>query len=193
MRVIAGTCRGRSLRAPAGGSTRPTGDKVREAIFDILASQMDLDGTHVLDLFAGSGAMGIEALSRGADQAVFVDSDNRALDAVRANLDALGLAERAVVVRAEVTGWLARGQRADLAFCDPPYDFDGWETVLDRLDTTVAVLETSQPVEIPPRWETTRQKRYGGTLVTVVRGVPGTTAFHSAAPDPDSANREETS
>ena len=186
MRVIGGSCRGRPLRAPAGTATRPTGDRVREAIFDVLGSLEPVEGRRVLDLFAGSGAMGIEALSRGAVSAVFVDKAPSARAAVQSNLDALGLADRARVVRAEVLGWLAtqaaeatqaaagaEGAGAaggfDLALCDPPYDFDQWATLLDQLPAPLAVLESSQPVELSPPWEVVRQKRYGGTLVTVVR------------------------
>lgn len=181
MRVIGGTCRGRALRAPAGTATRPTSDRVREAIFDVLGSMDAVEGSRVLDLFAGSGAMGIEALSRGAGRAVFVDDAPAALAVVRANLATLGLEPQATVVRADVLSWLARtrgvgddvgeGDGAQLAFCDPPYDFDRWEVLLERLDTDVAVLESSRPVEVPPPWEVLRHKRYGGTLVTVASRV----------------------
>ena len=171
MRVIAGSCRGRPLRAPAGTTTRPTADRVRESIFDVLGSLEPVDGLRVLDLFAGSGAMGIEALSRGAASAVFVDRDPAALSAVRANLDALGLQDRARVVRADVLVWLSAQptDEAELALCDPPYDFDQWERLLERLPAPLAVLESARPVEVPPPWEVARNKRYGGTLVTVVR------------------------
>ncbi len=101
MRVIAGTHRGRRLRAPRGAATRPTADRVREAVFAIVG---DCSGLAVLDLFAGSGAMGIEALSRGAASATFVDSDPRAAACVRANLAALDLTAAARVV---VAGWQA--------------------------------------------------------------------------------------
>lgn len=181
MRVIAGTCRGRPLRAPAGTHTRPTADRVREAIFDVLGSMGPVTDLNVLDLFAGSGAMGIEALSRGAASAVFVDNAPAAVAAVRHNLQTLGLEDRGRVVRAEVLSWLARvpatgegDARADLVLCDPPYDFDRWPALLGRLDAPVAVLESSRPLELPPSWELSRQKRYGGTLVTVVRRVRST-------------------
>ena len=178
MRVIAGSCRGRSLRAPAGTATRPTADRVREAIFDVLGSLVDLEGTAVLDLFAGSGAMGIEALSRGAGQAVFVERRPEALAAIRANLATLGLEARATVVRAEAVGWLVgeKGAAAgpfDVVLCDPPYDFDDWDGLLERLPAALAVLESSRALAPPPPWEVVRQKRYGGTLVTVVRRPPG--------------------
>jgi 16S rRNA (guanine966-N2)-methyltransferase len=181
VRVIAGSCRGRPLRAPAGSATRPTADRVREAVFDVLGSLTDVEGSAVLDLFAGSGAMGIEALSRGAASAVFVEQRPDALVAVRANLASLGLEARARVVRAEVLRWLA-GSAApapgtvDLALCDPPYDFGDWPALLGQLPAALAVLESSREVEPSPPWEVVRRKRYGGTLVTVVRRPPAATA-----------------
>jgi 16S rRNA (guanine966-N2)-methyltransferase len=172
--VIGGTCRGRPLRAPAGTATRPTADRVREAIFDVLGSIQSLEGCRVLDLFAGSGAMGIEALSRGAAHAVFVDKAPEACAAVRTNLTTLGLDDRATVVRSDVLSWLARAATgdapaADLVLCDPPYDFERWEALLERLAAPLAVLESSRPVELLSPWEVVRHKRYGGTLVTVAR------------------------
>ena len=175
MRVIAGSCRGRPLRAPRSGATRPTADKVREAIFDVLGSMLDLEGLSVADLFAGSGALGIEALSRGAGSAVFVDDGPEALTAIRANLASLGLEDRSTVVRSDVLAWLGRppgvaeARAFDLALCDPPYDFARWPALLERLEAQVAVLESSQPVDLAPPWGVVRQKRYGGTLVTVIR------------------------
>ena len=121
MRIVAGRHKGRSLRAPAGAGTRPTADKVREALFSILGP---VEGLRVLDLYAGSGALGLEALSRGAGPATFVESARPALAAIRANLDAVG--EEAEVVASDVLKWLraaAGGEAAfDLVFCDPPYD-----------------------------------------------------------------------
>jgi 16S rRNA (guanine(966)-N(2))-methyltransferase RsmD len=121
MRIVAGEHRGRRLRAPAGPGTRPTADRVREALFSILGP---VDGLRVLDLYAGSGALGIEALSRGAASATFVESARPALDAIRANLEAIG-APDAEVAAADVLAWLrAAADEAvfDLVFCDPPYD-----------------------------------------------------------------------
>jgi 16S rRNA (guanine966-N2)-methyltransferase len=171
VRVIAGTCRGRPLKAPAGGATRPTGDRVREAVFDVLGSLVDLEGAAVADLFAGSGALGIEALSRGAASCTFVDDAPAALVAIRGNLDALGLAERSVVVRRDVLVFLEGAPHFAVALCDPPYEFTAWEALLGRLSATVAVLESRRPVAVPAGWEIIRNKRYGDTLVTVVRSL----------------------
>src|SRR3954464_7410125 len=97
VRIVGGNLGGRVLRAPTGAATRPTSEKVREAVFDILGPRVSVDGAHVLDLFAGSGALGLEALSRGAAHATFVDSARSAVTAIRDNLRALGGADRATV------------------------------------------------------------------------------------------------
>ena len=118
MRVVAGTFKGRRLTAPRGTRTRPTADRVREALFSMLG---DVGGARVLDLYAGSGALGIEALSRGADSAVFVERDAQAVAAIERNLAAVGV--EANLVRQDVVRFLARADGAfDLVFCDPPYD-----------------------------------------------------------------------
>jgi 16S rRNA (guanine966-N2)-methyltransferase len=122
MRIVAGTHRGRRISAPPGRATRPTPDRVREALFAILGP---LEGADVLDLFAGSGALGLEALSRGAATATFVDRAPRAVAAIRANAESLGLADRARVVgrdwRAALAAERAAGRRFGLCLCDPPY------------------------------------------------------------------------
>jgi 16S rRNA (guanine966-N2)-methyltransferase len=127
-RIVAGELGGRRLRTPAGDLTRPTSDRVREALFSRVESLLGgLDGAVVLDLYAGSGAVGLEALSRGAARAVLVESDRRALAAVRANVGALGVGDRARVVADRVERVLARAAiagtdgPADLVFADPPY------------------------------------------------------------------------
>ena len=118
MRVVAGEFKGRRLAAPRGARTRPTADRVREALFSMLG---DVGGARVLDLYAGSGALGIEALSRGAAIAVFVERDAQAVAAIERNLEPLDV--EASVARADVGRWLTRAEgRFDLVFCDPPYD-----------------------------------------------------------------------
>lgn len=170
VRVVAGSARGRRLVAPEGTATRPTSDRVREATFNALVSLDVVQRAVVLDLFAGSGGMGIEALSRGAASATFVDSDPRAVAAIRANVAAAGLAERAEVVRSDVGRFLrGRSDRADLAVVDPPYALadEGWAALLDVLDAGVAVLESDREVEVGDRWEILRARRYGTTVVTL--------------------------
>ncbi|MFN8122635.1 MAG: 16S rRNA (guanine(966)-N(2))-methyltransferase RsmD [Thermoleophilia bacterium] len=133
MRVVGGEHRGRRLSAPAGRDTRPTADRVREAVFSILGP---VGGEDVLDLFAGSGAMGIEALSRGAASAAFVDDDRRACACIRGNLDALGIADRGRVVcrdwRAALQAERAAGRFYGLCLIDPPY------SVLPRIGEAIA-------------------------------------------------------
>lgn len=118
MRVIAGTCRGRRLLEPEGRDVRPTTDKVKESLFNII--QFDIEGRRVLDLFAGTGQLGIEALSRGAGECVFVDASRDSLRLVKENLRRCGL--QGTVVQGDALGCLCRGERFDLIFLDPPYD-----------------------------------------------------------------------
>ncbi|HZQ29450.1 MAG TPA: RsmD family RNA methyltransferase, partial [Acidimicrobiales bacterium] len=152
MRVVAGEARGRRLVAPPGRATRPTSDRVRESIFDILTSLDAVEGATVADLFAGSGAMGIEALSRGASRAAFVDSDPGAIQAVKANLDTTGTADRATVVRSDVLRWLPSAPPVDLALVDPPYTFDAWPELLTGLHAGLAILESDRELEVPEGW-----------------------------------------
>ena len=149
---------------------------VKQAIFNLVGP--GIDGAHVLDLFAGSGALGIEALSRGAAGVTFVDHQARGLAILRQNLDVLGLKERAHVVRGDVVRWLEASpdqiKRAGLVFLDPPYDdvvLDRALRVLDRgLDDAVVVAEHSRRHELPSlaRLKLDRERRYGDTMVTVL-------------------------
>jgi len=175
LRVGGGESRGRRLKAPKG--IRPTQGMVKAAIFNILGP--GIEGAHVLDLFAGSGAIGIEALSRGAAEVTFVDREPRGLAILRQNLDALELKERARVIRGDVVRWLESSPeevvRAGLVILDPPYE----DVVLDRalrvLDKTlsdaVVVAEHSRRQALPAltRLRVDRERRYGDTIVTVLR------------------------
>jgi 16S rRNA (guanine966-N2)-methyltransferase len=176
MRVVAGVARGRQLRAPVGSATRPTSDRVREAMFSMMGSLGAVEGATVVDLFAGSGALGIEALSRGAAAATFVDSDRAAVDCIRANLEVLGPSgPTATVVRADVLGWVAGAPAFDLALADPPYRWDGWPALLEGLAGRAALLVAEMSADDAarwdggPRWETVKEKRYGGTVVAVAK------------------------
>lgn len=170
MRVVAGIAKGRPLVAPKGDVTRPTSDFVREAVFNALASAVDLEGAAVLDLFAGTGALGIEALSRGAATAELVDADRRAVEAIRKNLDRTGLTG-GTVHQSDALRWLARRDpsalRFDVAFVDPPYAFAAWPAVLEALPADLAVLESDREIGPGDAWEVLRSKRYGTTVVTV--------------------------
>jgi 16S rRNA (guanine(966)-N(2))-methyltransferase RsmD len=178
MRVIAGTLGGRRLAAPAGRATRPTSDRVREALFAMLG---DIAGATVLDLFAGSGALGIEALSRGAERAVFVERDRAALRALASNLAALELAEPRAEIRAGDAGRnlqsaLRRRETYDLVFIDPPYDrAQRWGAGLTAALPAVlspggrAVVESSRRAPVDLRAPAERERRYGDTTITIYR------------------------
>ncbi len=173
MRVVAGTYGGRVLRAPGGTGTRPTSDRVREALFSILAS---VEGAQVLDLFAGSGALGIEALSRGAASATFVDSAAAAITAVRENLAHLGL--EAEVLRMPALRALSctpvAGHQYDLVFLDPPYRLASslaaeLSTALPPIlapDARIAV-ESDRRAPLVLDLPLLRERRYGDTLIRV--------------------------
>lgn len=169
MRVIAGEFGGRKLMAPAGTTTRPTTDKVRQAVFNSLGSMGVVEGAVVADLYAGSGALGIEALSRGAERCVFVERDRAALAALRENLRALDIEQRATVHATDVLAWVPAMRGVDIAFVDPPYAFDGWPALLAVLDVGMVVAEADDPVEAPDGWEQLRSKRYGRTWVTTLQ------------------------
>ena len=179
-RVIAGTHGGRTLRTPPGSGTRPTSDRVREALFSALDARGAVAGAHVLDLYAGSGALALEAMSRGARSAVLVESDRRAAATIGENVRALGLPEvrvRASTVAAALAADPAPGEAADLAFLDPPYDLpeDALAEVLARLDAgwlaadgLVVVERSSRSPEPawPAGWERVgKPRRYGETTV----------------------------
>lgn len=175
MRVIGGSARSRQLTVPAVPGLRPTSDRVREAVFDILTSRGAIEGASVLDGFAGSGALGIEALSRGASAVTFVDVDRRALAGVEHNLAATGLGAAGAVtlVRADLVEWLGRASAPtfDVALLDPPYPFDDWSGLLGRLAAEIALLESARPVAVPDGYAVRREYRYGGTLVTLVEAA----------------------
>lgn len=122
MRIISGTARGRRLQEPADYNVRPTTDKVKESIFNII--QFDIEGRKILDLFAGSGQLGIEALSRGAASVTFVDRAPDSLKLVKKNIAASGLGENAKVVAADSIAFLSSGEKFDIIFIDPPYSSD---------------------------------------------------------------------
>ncbi|MFP5576849.1 MAG: 16S rRNA (guanine(966)-N(2))-methyltransferase RsmD [Acidimicrobiia bacterium] len=190
MRVVAGSARGRRIDAPPGTDTRPTTDRVREAVFNALGSLGVVAGAAVVDLFAGSGALGIEALSRGAASAHFVESDRRAVATIEHNLVTLGLADRAVVVPRPVHVAVADlPAPVDLVLADPPYAFDAWSDLLERLlpclaPDAVVVVESDRSVTLPDGWEKVRERTYGGTVVLFARPEPPA----RGAPDPTGAH-----
>ena len=174
MRIVAGSRKGHHIAAPKGAATRPTGDRVREAVFSIIGP---VEGAAVLDLFAGSGALGLEALSRGAASCVFVERDRDAARVIRANLEKLRLTG-AVVANRDVAAALrddrVRGRRYDLVLVDPPYE--EWDRHADALaehlpalleDDALVVVETSDGVEPELLLDLVTTRRYGSARVTV--------------------------
>lgn len=177
-RIVAGSAGGRRIEVPARG-TRPTSDRVREALFSALESAVGLDGARVLDLYAGSGALGLESLSRGAEHVTFVEADRRASGVLRRNVSVLGFTAAARLEQATVDAVLHRApwRAFDLVLADPPYDvepahLDHVCSLLTRHGWTeagsVVVVERSarsaEPAWSPPL-TATRSKRYGGTAV----------------------------
>jgi 16S rRNA (guanine966-N2)-methyltransferase len=169
MRIIAGTHRGHRIAAPKGRDTRPTSDRVRENLYNLVGP---VDEASVLDLFAGSGALGLEALSRGAASATFVESDRDACRVINANLDKLGL-HGLVLCQDAVRAAGSEHRRFDLVLCDPPYDYD--RTRLDPLfagllePDGLLVLETAgreDPPELPGLRQRT-SRRYGAARLTL--------------------------
>ncbi len=136
MRIIAGLYRGRTISAPKGDATRPTADRTREALFSMLVSRIGaFEGLRVADLFAGSGALGLEALSRGAAHCLFVEQDKAALDSLRLNVASLGIARDAADVRAQSVLTLPHATAPyDLIMMDPPYDSGAGAVALDKLN-----------------------------------------------------------
>lgn len=184
MRVIAGSAKGRKL-GPVPPGVRPVSDRAREGLFSSLAAE--IPAARVLDLYAGTGAMGIEALSRGAEEAVFVERSIEACSAIYGNLALTGLQGGATVVAADAVAFLTGHDRSagpfDLALLDPPYDLEGPDlsVVLRELSSrwladdgwTVALtrgVKSSTPV-IPVDWAVARQLRYGDSLVILYREV----------------------
>lgn len=183
MRVVAGKARGRALFAPKGEAIRPTSDRVRQALFDILGP---LHEACVLDLFAGSGALGIEALSRGATRAVFVDTAREALALTTRNLEHLGFLPQAAIWPLEAQSALTRavreGWRFDLALLDPPYAGDtlekalahpGWPELLGPKGRLVAErAKRSRPLQVPPTLSLIDERLYGETQICILVPSP---------------------
>ena len=176
MRVIAGRLGGRTLRAPRGTLTRPTSDLVRGAIFSMLG---EIDGTSVLDLFAGSGALGIEALSRGAARAVFVERDRLAATALEDNIARLGLSRAEALVRrggaaAAMRTARRRGETYDLVFIDPPYaQAERWAPLLQRSlppllnDAARVIVESDRRMPLVLELPLDSERRHGETLIMI--------------------------
>jgi 16S rRNA (guanine(966)-N(2))-methyltransferase RsmD len=175
IRITGGERKGMVLTAPRGHKTRPATSRIRQWIFDVLGPPV---GMSALDLFAGTGAVGLEALSRGAESVLFVESWKEALDALRANIEKVGYPDRSDVWAMDVESALAtlgeRGERFDLCFCDPPYAYEGLEELLEKsvLDLlapagTLVVEHRGEPPLAPRGHRPDRQKSFGGTILSL--------------------------
>lgn len=176
MRIIAGRLRRRALRAPKGALTRPTTDRTREAIFDLVESRLDLDEAAVLDLFAGTGALGLEAISRGAAAVTFVEKQSTVLKFARLNAGDLGVADQGWFLLADAVAYLERysGPPFDVIFADPPYDLEALPRLPDLAlphlrPGGLFVLEHDARLAFDdhPRLDTRRP--YGRTVVSIFR------------------------
>ena len=176
MRIVSGLARGHALTAPAGSHTRPTADRVREAMFNILSGK--IAQAKVLDLFAGSGALGLEALSRGADHCTFVDNDRKAMDVVCKNITALGMQKHTTCLNMDWRMAMKRlsGEQFDLIFIDPPYAKGLYGPVLQEIGTLLArdgliVVESDvaeEPTYTP--FDCVDKRKYGRTMLAFLKG-----------------------
>ncbi len=175
MRIVAGTAGGRNVVTLDGDDVRPTKDRVREAIFNSLNSYGEIEDRTFLDMFAGSGALGLEALSRGAVSCTFIDNDRRSISTIEINLDQLGFAGQAVVRQSD--GMLVAGSMGphDVALLDPPYGFDRWTELLSVVPAVVVVIESDRRIEPGPEWRILKEKQYSGTFVVIARRKQGDT------------------
>lgn len=182
MRIAGGEWRGRNLKSPKGDAVRPTQDRVREALFSML--QNEIPGAKFLDVFAGSGAVGLEALSRGAAHATFVEQAGPSLACIKSNVELLKAEDRTDVIRADAYAWLktaASGRAFDIAFADPPYALgheQGYAEILEILASNnvvksgglfIAEMKRIQDPDVSEHWDLCRDRVYGQTRVAVYR------------------------
>ena len=178
IRVIGGELRGRKIRTDDRAGLRPTTDRARETIFNIMASRFDLEGLDVLDLFAGSGALGIEALSRGAQHATFVEQSAAGVALIRSNLASLSLVDRSVVLRGDAMRHLKEGGRYDLILADPPYVAHATAALLAALPDALAadgfaMIERGAGTLLPPHpgLELLAERSIAATTVALFRRI----------------------
>lgn len=183
MRVIAGTFRGRKLSTVKSLAVRPTTDRAKQVIFDVLATRIDLDGASILDIFAGSGSLGIEAVSRGATSVVFVERSAEALTMLEHNVRSLGIDGMCERIRGDIYAYLEQaGREFDVVFADPPYelpeierlpDVIGRSGVLRKGGWLVMEHRSSSSVEPDPAMFRTIRKELGQTIALIIQFAPG--------------------
>ena len=176
MRIIAGAWRGRAIEAPAGMATRPTSDRTREGLFSMLVSRLGtFEGLRIADLFAGTGALGLESLSRGAAHCIFVEQDRQAIAALGRNVAKLGAAERAEIRAQAVEHAPPPLSPCDVLFMDPPYGSGLAQVALDRAATWLApqgwasVETNGEALRIPEPYETMAERRFGKATIILLR------------------------
>lgn len=173
IRIISGEAKGRKIQVPQEAETRPTTDRVREAIFNSLyqlAEPPIPQDCKVLDLFAGSGALGIEALSRGASSATFIDHDKDAIKTVHSNLSQLDFRQRAEIIRFDALEYLKTPDLTyDLVFLDPPFAFEAWSDLLKFMENyKILVIGSNREIEVSDEtWEVIKQDKYSSTYIKV--------------------------
>ncbi len=172
MRVISGDARGRKIQAPPGDATRPITDRAKESIFNMLGSLGGVADASIVDLYAGSGSFGLECLSRGAAWVTFVERRPAAVATIRSNLDLLGYADRARIEQATVETVLSGLEKADVAFCDPPYADDPWPELLANLEAELLVGHAEADIELNDRWTELRRRRYGRSHIVIAAASP---------------------
>ena len=184
MRVIAGEFRGRRLSTVKSLAVRPTTDRAKQVIFDVLSTRVDFDGAQVLDVFAGSGSLGIEAISRGASSVVFVERSSEAMEMLGKNLEALGIRERCEQVRGDIYRYIGNaGRPFDIVFADPPYDLPDIEQLPEILGRSGVIRNggwlimehrSSSRVEPDPALFRTIRKELGQTIALILQFSPDT-------------------
>ena len=153
MRVISGSAKGRKLVVPSGDHVRPTKDRVKEAIFNSLHSYGLVENRSFLDLFSGTGSLGIEALSRGAKSVVFIDHHAEAIDCIILNVEKLNYGSTSKILKTDALSFLERDDYFDVALLDPPYKYEHWGTLLKRVNAHSIVIESSEQVTLESEWE----------------------------------------
>lgn len=170
MRVIGGAYKGRQLRAPKRAITRPTASRPKEGMFNVLGSMGGIEGFSVVDCFAGSGSLGIEALSRGAGFVTFVDKDIDAIKTIESNLAPMG-ADNYRLVRREVESFVSTMEPVDLVFVDPPFAIDdaNWQSILANIKAQIVVAESNRDIStlFPERYGERKLRVYGDSVVVV--------------------------